>query len=86
MTKCPSATEKVNQAIKLQDEALACVEQAKRLLAESDEIIADLGLNFSLTQVFLCDGEPYRVNYKAIGFMPGNRYWISHDKDMKIIR
>ena len=78
-----NSNEKVLEIIRLQQEALSSVERAKLLIDEADAIVEELKITYCKT--FLCAGNLYDVVHRAIGFIPGNRYWVEPNKSVKTV-
>lgn len=81
-----STADKIAAIIQMQKDALESAEKAKSLLVEADTLSASLGVYMSSCGGrFIHDGKPYRFVYRAIGFAPGNRFWLQSDSDVKVV-
>ena len=75
--------ETVDKIVELQERARTTAGESLQALREADELVKSLKMTYG--DRFVCRNVPWKLEHRAIGVVPGNRYWLCHDADVSII-
>lgn len=77
------AENQISRIARLQEDARVSIEQARLAIEEADQLTTEL--KTEVGSLFVCKGVAYRLEHRAIGFLPGNRDWLVRDSGIKVI-
>ena len=78
------AGDQIERIKRLQQEAAGCVEKAKNRIKEANKLAVEIKKKFG--NRIVCEGIVYKIEYKAIGWWPGNHNRLEIDKSAKIVQ
>jgi hypothetical protein len=76
-------SDQIQRIARLQEEAAKHIQSAHDLLKEADELTVELRAAHGTR--FVCKGVAYQLEHRARQFEPGNRDWLVHDREVRII-
>lgn len=66
-------------------EAEEAVKEAVLALQKADQLTRELKSVFGTGNRFVCGNHAWKLEHRAIGFIPGNRDWLVPDRDVTVI-